>query len=562
MFALVEEDVRGERMQVFAQRSTSIGQLLDASAAHGDTELMIFDGGPRITFAEHRRMVGAAAERLRADHGIGPGVRVAICAANSPGWVVVAMATLALGGVVVALNSWWSAEELGRALDLTEPALLVADGKRRAVLGAVSGSTPDAVHGDALFPAAAGAVGPGAVRWRLPIVDVESVLDDLAAGSADDAAPWPDVAEDDPAMLLFTSGTSGTPKAAVLPHRSLLGFINLGAFMGARSAMAGELTGAGGPRLAVFPLFHVSGFNPVLTALMFGGTTVWPVNRFDPGRVIELTKREGVSTWTGSATHISRLLDHPAIEDLDPTQIRQVGVGGSAATPSLIARVEDRFPHLAGSFSSGYGLTESGGLVSYASEAMLTASPDCVGYPLPTIEVKIVDAADAEVPDGETGFVCVRSPLVMHGYWRNPEADAAAFLPGRWLRTEDVGRLEDGLLHIASRRRDLIIRGGENVYPAETEDCLDRHPDVVESAVFGVDDHDLGQVVHAAVVMRPGADLTAEELQRSCAERLAYFKVPSHITFRSEPLPRNATGKVLKHLLERDPHGTTASDPG
>ena len=162
-------------------------------------------------------------------------------------------------------------------------------------------------------------------------------------------------------------------------------------------------------------------------------------------------------------------------------------------------------------------MTESGGLISFASQAMLEADPDSVGPPLPTVEVRIVDGGGHDVAEGEVGSICVRSPLVMHGYWRNPDADAAAFLPGRWLRTEDFGRMEGGVLHLASRAGDLVIRGGENVYPAEIEDCLDGHPDVVESAVFGVEDDELGQAVHAAVVTRPGATVTPEALRARCA---------------------------------------------
>jgi len=533
LFEVVEEEVRGERMAVFAQRPRSIGQLVDASAAHGDAEFLVFEGGPRITFAGHRRLVGAAAARLRDDHGIGPGDRVAICAANHPGWIVTALATMAIGGVVVALNSWWSREELGRALELTEPSLLVVDEKRRDQIGGAA----------------------------VPTIDIETVLAVLAAGDEDGLDL--DGAEDDPAILLFTSGTSGTPKAVVLSHRALLGIVNLGAFLGARAALAGDPRGAaGGARLAVFPLFHISGHTGLVTALAYGGTMVWPLGRFDPGRVIDLTLAEGITGWTGSATHIGRLLDHPSIDDVDPHQIQAVGIGGSATRPALIARLKERFPHLEGSFSSGYGMTEAAGVVTYASQAMLTAAPDCVGYPLPTTEIMIVDDDGAEVPEGDIGFVCVRSPFLMHGYWRNPEADAAAFLPGRWLRTEDVGLVEDGLLHIASRRRDLIIRGGENVYPAETEDCLDAHPDVIEAAVFGVDDEDLGQVVHAAVVVREPATVTEDDLRHHCSQQLAYFKVPVRVTVRAEPLPRNASGKVLKNLLEEDPRATVAVDPG
>jgi acyl-CoA synthetase (AMP-forming)/AMP-acid ligase II len=283
-----------------------------------------------------------------------------------------------------------------------------------------------------------------------------------------------------------------------------------------------------------------------------GATTVWPLGRFDPAHVIELTKRHGIAGWGGTVTHVLRLLDEPSIATIDPTSIVTVGIGGSASSPQLIRRTEERFPHLEGTFSSGYGSTESGGLISYASNAMLTASPDCVGPPLPTVAVRIVGPLGEDVAPGEEGEICARSPLVMQGYWRHPEADAEAFLPGRWLRTGDFGRMADGALFLASRRRDLIIRGGENVYPFEVEYRLEEHPDVVEAAVVGVDHPTLGQEVGAVVVVAPGSDVAAPALQDWCAEALSAYKVPSQVEVRTAPLPRNPTGKVMKHLLGGD----------
>jgi long-chain acyl-CoA synthetase len=301
----------------------------------------------------------------------------------------------------------------------------------------------------------------------------------------------------------------------------------------------------------VFPMFHISGLGSFLGALGFGNTTVWPAGRFDADRIIELSQNEGITIWSGASTHIARLLDSSRFDDFDGTRLRQVGIGGSATTPNLIALTEERLPHLRDTFSSGYGMTESGGLVSYAPNFLLAMDADCVGRPLPTIDVRIEREDGSPAAEGEVGVICVRSPIVMVEYW-GAESSGGGLQDGRWLRTEDYGRLQDGLLFVASRIRDLIIRGGENIYPAEVERCLESHEDVVEAAAYGRDSVEFGQTVEAAVYLRAGADSSAEQIRAFCAERLAYFKVPDTVVIRTEPLPKNATGKVLKRVLETE----------
>ena len=227
-------------------------------------------------------------------------------------------------------------------------------------------------------------------------------------------------------------------------------------------------------------------------------------------------------------------------------------MGGSATTPDIIRRVEAAFPHLQGTMSTGYGSTETGALVSYAPNWMLVASPDCIGPPLPTVDVRITGPMGEVLPEGEEGVICARSPLLMKGYYRNDAANADAFDDGRWFNTGDFGRLESGVLHIASRKRDLIIRGGENVYPFEVENRLDEHEEIVEAAVIGVDHPDLGQEVKAIVVVTADSTLSEDDIRAHCAEALASFKVPSQVELRAEPLPRNPSGKVLKNVLAGD----------
>jgi acyl-CoA synthetase (AMP-forming)/AMP-acid ligase II len=524
-FELVTEDVRGETMAVFAHRPRSLRDVLVASFVHGTRDNLVFGDGRRITFAETEAQVASVAAYLRDVHGVGPGDRVAICGANSAGWLLSFWACLSMGAVTVAMNGWWTDAEMHHALDLTEPKLLLVDAKRAERLGPT----------------------PGLAR-----LDLDTDLDAMLAHAPDAAIPTDPIDEDDPAILIFTSGTTGRPKAAVLSHRSVIAYGMTQSFIGARALLlSGRTAPTGAPpvRLAVFPLFHVSGLGATVSGVMTGSTTVWPLGRFEPEAVIELTLAEGINTWGGTGTHVIRLLEHPALAKVDPAQLVQVGMGGSATTPEIMRRVDTKLPHLAGTMSTGYGSTETGALVSYAPNWMLAASPECVGPPLPGVEVRITDPLGHELPDGEEGNICVRSPLLMNGYWRNPQADADAFLPGRWYITGDFGRLEGGLLYMATRRRDLIIRGGENIYPYEVENRLDEHPDVTEAAVIGVDHDELGQEVAAVVVLRPGATTTAADLRAFCAETLAPYKVPVAIEVRTEPLPRNPSGKILKHVL-------------
>ena len=530
-FETKEELVLGEPMQVFRNRKRNFLELLESSALFGEREFLVFEGDLRVTFAEFRDRVLSTAEKMRRELQVRKGDRIAVCAKNGPGWIITASAALTLGAVVVAMNSWWTPEDMRLALELTGPTLIFVDSTGRAIL-------PDN-------------------EQPTKVVDSELFVQEVSEGySASLTTPngLLAVSEDDPALILFTSGTSGRPKAVVLTHRCLIGFVQLTMFIGARSATQAGIGADSVPivRLAVFPLFHISGFGSFISALAFGHTTVWPTGRFEAGRVIELSENEGINMWAGASTHIARLMESPRLDRFEKSQIRQVGIGGSASTPNLIARTEQRLPHLKDTFASGYGMTESGGLVSHAPNFMLRIAEDCVGPPLPTVEVRIEGSDGNTASDGEIGVICVRSPIVMKEYLGPSDAAEAGLGPNRWLRTEDYGRLEGGLLFVASRIRDLIIRGGENIYPAEVETCLERHPAVLEAAVYGRDDEEFGQVAHASVYLRPGSDLSGADIRSYCAERLAYFKIPKEIVVRSEPLPRNAVGKVLKRLLESE----------
>jgi long-chain acyl-CoA synthetase len=536
-FEVGTEMVDGRELQVFVQRPRNLRELLANSVGFGDAELAVWDTGVRWTFAEHERLVASVAAALAERHGIGKGSRVAILGANAPEWVLTAWATIALGGVVVAMNGWWTADEIRFGLDLTEPDLLVADEAR---LARVADDPP-----------------------TVPTIVMER--DFAAYQEHDRTAPLPSTPldEDEPVVVMFTSGTTGRPKGAISTHRNLISFIMLTFFHGARTAIMYPTPPDAPPlvSLATSPLFHVSGFQSVcLMGPASGSTFVWATGRFDPVKIFRLSKEEHITRWGGITTQVWRLLDHPEFADHDWGQIRACGGGGSTWSPELQRVIREKLPNAQDNFNVGYGLTECGGLCTMATGDMLAADPNTVGRPLPTAEVAIFDDLGERLPDGVDGLVCVRGPMVTPGYWNNPEATAEAFFPDGWLKTGDVGQMRDGELFLASRKRDLIIRGGENIYPVEIENRLDEHPDILEAAVVPVDHRTLGQEVKAVVVPRPGAVLDPEEVRAFVGATLAYYKVPEYVEIRAELLPRNATGKVLKQVLLGEAENTFVED--
>ncbi len=528
-FETTTGEVMGESMAVFKNRPGSLRQVLENSAGFGEAEYLVCDD-LRISFAEHAGLVAAVAEVFRRDYAIGKGDRVAILAANCPEWIVCFWAALSLGAIATGLNGWWVRDEIMYGLGDSEPKLLIGDRKRL-----------DRIEGEKL---------------PCPTIEIESAFPELWQRYPEAELPALEIAEDDAATILYTSGTTGRPKGAVSTHGNIVAMTQVQMFHGIRALMwnsdkAAHGAGLASTMLCNTPLFHVSGlFAAGVTMLAGGVKTVWTRGRFDPVKVLELIQAEKVTNWGPMGTMLHRTLNHPDLDRYDLSTIQNLGTGGAPLSPGLQARMREAFPNARDYISVGYGLTESTALASTIFGEDLEKHPDSVGRPLPTVAVEIRDGRGRALPEGEEGEICMRSPLVMKEYWRRPEETAEIIGPGRWLRTGDIGRLDDGRLYIATRKRDLILRGAENIYPVEIEQCLEAHPAVDEAAVIGVDHEELGQEVKAVVVLAEGAGATAEELGAWTAERLAYYKVPAHWDLRKERLPRNATGKVLKKLLE------------
>ena len=535
-FEIVTETVNGVETPVVASPHSSLRDLLAASMNHGgdgSARYYLFDDGRSATFAENISHAAAVAAALADRYGIGPGDRVGLLGANQPGWIQGFWGTVSAGAIAVAMNGWWKGDEIRYGIELTEPKVLIADRRRLERLDRdpgipVIGMTPD---------------------------EADSI-DSLIDAYRDASLPDVEIAVDDPAAILFTSGTTGRPRGAIQTHRNFFAYLTCAFMIGARQFVRfpGESMDVGGPTLACSPLFHVSGLHAcAVMAVGAGFNHLWTTGRYDPEKILRLTEEHGIARWSGVTTQVWRLVEHPRLNDYDVSSVVSIGGGGSMWSPELQEICRTALPHARTSVTIGYGLTESSGLATSAADDVLKAHPDSVGYPLPTVGVRITDDDGAELPEGSVGNICLSGPMVTPGYWNDPAATAETIRDG-WLRTGDYGYVRDGLLFLVSRRSDLIIRGGENIYPAEIEQRLDAHPAVAESAVIGVEHRELGQEVKAVVVVGEepsGRDLVAE-LSAWVAATLADIKVPSHWELRTEPLPRNATGKILKQVVQGD----------
>ena len=522
-FQLDREDVLGNPASVFSSRARALHELLAASVEHGE-RTYIATAERRISFAEHARLVASLAQELRTTYGVRPGDRVVIAAANSPEWIMAFWATVSLGAISVGLNAWWSAREMAHGLELSRPVLVVADAKRAALL-----------EGE-----------------HLPVLSIEEDFARLAGLHPDAPLPRADVAEDDPAVILFTSGTSGRPKGATHSHRNLCSVVEYHRLNDAILTAFGDPTD---PRdrshLLALPLFHIASLhNLAVPRLATGSKIALHQGAFDVDRVMRLVEDEKVTNWGAVPTMANRLLEH----DLTPYDTSSLTAFALASAPSSVQfkqRLRDGLP-FASSLVDSYGLTESCTALTVATPMDLAEAPGTLGRPIVGVELEVRDADDEPAADGVEGEICVRSAYNMLGYWGDDAATSAAFRSDRWLHTGDMGtRDEQGRISLSSRRSDLIIRGGENVYPAEIEGVLVEHPAVAECLVLGIDDRDLGQEV--AVVVVPSdqsgtVDVSRlqEELAAYVAAQLAYFKVPTHWRFTDVSLPRNATGKVIR----------------
>jgi long-chain acyl-CoA synthetase len=540
-FEITEAVVHGRRLRVWLNAPVTLADLLVTGNAWGELPFLVH-GDERWTYAEHGRAAASFARWLVADAGVRPGDRIALAASNRIAWSIAFWGAAASGAVIVPLNSWGTGEELEYAIRDSGATVLLADAAR---LERLVNRLPEGMTVVALDEPSAGYAS--AVR-----------LSAIADPKAPFALPLVAVDTDDDATIFYTSGTTGRPKGAVGTHRNITTNVMNLLFWGARAVgMASE--GTPSPlasteqagSLVTVPLFHATGCHATLVTAMAQGVKLVLLNRFDPQVAVDLIEQERLTRLVGVPTTVMAVLN--AGVDRDLSSITYVAYGGSPAPSSLPQRIRTQLPQA--SCGVGYGLTESSANATTNIGEEYEEHPDSVGTPCPVIDITAVDADGVALPPGEVGELVISGPNIVRGYWNRPEDTAAAFVDGS-LRTGDIGYLDQaGRVFISDRSKDVVIRGGENVYCAEIENILGEHPDISEAAVIGRPHSLLGEEVVAVVTPRGGVgrdDLDVAEVQAFVRLRLASFKVPAHIIVCVDPLPRTPTGKLRKDVLRAD----------
>lgn len=536
-FELAHDHGAGYPAPVYRNAPASMRELLLATRAHGERPFLLYDG-ETLSYAEHFGRAAALAAYLQS-LGVTKGDRVAIGMRNYPEWSLAFWACQAIGAIAVALNAWWTTAELAYALEDSGPKALFVDGERlerlRPLLG---GFDPAAVIVVRRGEAAAGGVD----------------LADVAGGPAE-ALPEANVGPDDLATILYTSGTTGFPKGAMATHRNHVTNTMNSLLSGAAARLVAGAPepGPDAPQpgvLQTFPFFHIGGLTGLYVSAVAGAKLAL-MYKWSAAEAVQIVETHRLSGVSGVPIVVRQFLETAAASGADVSSIAGVTSGGAPVPPDLIRRIESQFAARAAP-GNGYGLTETTSAVIVNGGADYFAQPDSVGRPAPTADIRVADEEGGELPTGEVGEIWVRGPNVIPGYWNKPEATEAAF-GGGWFRTGDLGYVDaQGLYYIVDRKKDVIIRGGENVYCAEVEAAILGQPGVRDAAVVGLPHPDYGEEVAALIEVAPedlGGSI-AEDIRAALTARLARFKIPTVIKLTMEPLPRTATGKVLKRELK------------
>ena len=572
IFEMTTAEIRGQELRIWKHAPPTLLTILELSKGHADADFLVYED-ERVTFAEHYRRAATLAGRLVA-HGVERGDRVAIAMRNLPEWVAAFWSGIAAGGVAVPLNAWWTGDELAYGAADSSARVLFCDAERFARLAPHLGG----LHALRLVVVIDEHRGAGGLTLQVDgskvrVVDAElgeAVADTSASVRrfdellgevrADVAPPAVEIDPEDDATIFYTSGTTGRPKGAVGTHRNACtNLMNL-AFIAQRAQLRfadpdEPPSGVQNSFLLSVPLFHATGCLASMIVNAASGGKLVMMHHFDPERALELIERERITTFGGVPTMALQILDSPSFATRDTTSVRSVSYGGAPAPPELVKRIKAAFPD--GQAGNGYGLTETSAATAMNAGADYVARPDSVGPAVPVTDVAVVPeefegaepAPDRPQGPDVTGELWVRGPQVVRGYWNRPEETALVFTNG-WVHTGDVARIDDeGFIYIVDRAKDVIIRGGENVYSVEVEAALFEHPDVADCAVIGVPEPTLGEEVGAVIVSRDHRPIDEDELREFVAARIARYNVPTRIFFREGHLPRNPAGKVLKRQL-------------
>ena len=527
---VIERDAKGQAI-VANFPATLPGFFQAFCALNGEVEAVIA-GDERLTYADLGRLSDEVARALVA-RGIAKGDRVGIAMRNCPSWIITYMAALKAGAIATLINGWWQTEELKHALELTAPKLILADAPRAARIAQIAG------------------------QWELVSLPIELHADAALAAllGADDKIAMPAVSPDDDATILFTSGSTGEAKGALSTHRA----VTTGVYVYATHLMTllGILTTRGTPpsnppkTLVNVPLFHVTGEVPVLLNSFVVGRGMVLMSKWDAGEALRLIAHEKVTYFVGVPTMSLELMNHPDREKHDLSSLTDIAAGGAARPISHVTRLQESFTGAQPAL--GYGLTETNAVGCGNFWSNYTDKPASTGRPTaPYVEMVILGQGDRHLPANERGEIGIRTAANIKGYWRNPDATAAAFTADHFLKTGDIGYLdEDGYLFIVDRKKDIIIRGGENISAAEVEAALYACTGIAEASVFGAPDERLGEIVVAVLHPAEGSMIDEAALRAFLAGKLAAYKLPERMILSDEPLPRLGTGKIDRVALKQ-----------
>ena len=536
-FELVVQEVRGAPLRVYKNAPPNVRAVWLSTAAFADRTYIVYED-ERITYAEAHRRVASIANWLVA-RGVKRGDRVAIAMRNFPEWMLIYWACVSLGITVVGMNAWWTAEEMSYGFKDAQPKVAFVDPERMARIA----EKPEMVQGVTLV-----AVRAPETAGYTPWSEVLATGGDLPDAGID---------PDDDACIFYTSGTTGFPKGAQLTHRGCVANLFNMMFSGQAQALATQRATGVAPdpnapvpvpvALLTTPLFHVTANNCGAYATTAAGGTMVLMYKWDAGEALRIIEAEKVTSMSGVPTMAREVITHPDFAKRDTSSLLSLGGGGAQVPPDLVHKIDSQVKTARP--NTGYGMTETCGIITAIAADFFVDRPDSAGPAMPAFEARCVDDDGNTVPLGQVGELWVRGSPVIKGYINRPEATAETITDG-WLHTGDIARMdEDGFIYIVDRKKDMVLRGGENIYCAEVEANLYRHPAVAECSVFGVPDERLGEEVGVAIVLRPGHSATPDELREHCAAIAAKHKVPRYIWIQKDPLPRNASGKFLKREL-------------
>lgn len=536
-FHVEEIEVRGSPMRVFTEAPASLREIWLASAAHAANDYLVY-GEERWTYAQAHADVASIANWLRSQ-GVEPGDRVAIAMRNFPEWMMIYWASVSTGVTVVGMNAWWVEDEMSYGLKDSAPKVLFVDEERMTRYVNIRADFPDITT-----------VG---VRLASDATEVVAFSDVLQTGGE-----LPDLAvdPDSDACIFYTSGTTGYPKGAQLTQRGCVhNVLNL-AFAATLSSHAharinnveppNPEDATPGSALVTTPLFHVTANNCLAQGMTAGGGKLVHMHRWDPGEALKLIEAEKITNITGVPVMSRELISHPDFDKYDTSTLASVGGGGAQLQPDLVEKIDSAVATARP--GTGYGMTETCGIITSINGDYFVDKPESAGPAMPTFEYKTVDT-DGDDLNGAAGELWVRGAPVIKGYINREDATAETITDG-WLHTGDVATIDEhGFIFIVDRVKDMVLRGGENIYCSEVETCLHKLDEIQECSVFGVPDDRLGEEVGVSIFLKPGTELSADAIRSFCGEHMARHKTPRFIWFSPEPLPRNANGKFLKREL-------------